>query len=464
MASQPRPSPLNPIWLFLITFATVVAAYGGKMSDITTASFESAESAVELAIGLVGTMALWLGIMRVAEAAGMMQAIARLIRPLMVRLFPEVPADHPAMGAMIMNMAANALGLGNAATPMGLKAMQELNRLNPQPGTATHAMCLFLAINTSSVTLLPLGVIAVRASAGASNPASIIVPSLIATSVSTLTAIALVKWFAQRDRTLAPAPPPESPPESPPSFASRFGSPNAPNTGQTNANSPDLMDLGTTGMLSESERSRPGWPGKLVFGGLVVAFGGAIALRLMQYGLPYLFSTAGFTSFSNWLLPILICLFLLYGYFRGVRVYEALTEGAKEGFEIAIRIIPFMVAIFVAIGMFRTSGALDLLVALLSPLTNLVGMPAEALPMALIRPLSGSGAFGLMSEIIGQDPNSFLADVVSVMQGSTETTFYVLAVYFGSVGILRTRYALPAALGADAVGLLTSVWVCHLFF
>jgi spore maturation protein SpmB len=197
---------------------------------------------------------------------------------------------------------------------------------------------------------------------------------------------------------------------------------------------------------------------------LIIAFGGAIALRLGQYGLPYLFSTAGFTSFSNWLLPMLICLFLLYGYFRGVRVYEALTEGAKEGFEIAIRIIPFMVAIFVAIGMFRTSGALDLLVTLLSPITNLVGMPAEALPMALIRPLSGSGAFGLMSEIIEQDPNSFLADVVSVMQGSTETTFYVLAVYFGSVGILRTRYALPAALGADAVGLLTSVWVCRLFF
>ncbi|MEM9245904.1 MAG: nucleoside recognition domain-containing protein, partial [Cyanobacteria bacterium P01_F01_bin.153] len=191
---------------------------------------------------------------------------------------------------------------------------------------------------------------------------------------------------------------------------------------------------------------------------------GALVLQLSRRGLPYVFSLAGFSSVSNWLIPMVVCGFLLFGYFRGVRVYEALTEGAKEGFEIAVRVIPFMVAIFVAIGMFRASTALDLLVTVLSPVTNLIGMPAEALPMALIRPLSGSGAFGVMSEIVNTDPNSFLANLVSTMQGSTDTTFYVLAVYFGSVGILRSGYAVPVGLFADGVGIVASLIVCHAVF
>ncbi len=445
--TKSSPSPLNPIWLFLMTAALVVAAYSGNMKTITEASFESARSAVELAIGLVGTMALWLGLLRVAEAAGMMTAIARAIKPIMVRLFPEVPAEHPAMSAIIMNISANALGLGNAATPMGLKAMKELDRLNPAKGTATDAMCLFLAINTSSVTLLPIEVITVRASAGSDNPAAIVLPSLVATACSTAAAIAGAKWMAGRRKSQMIA----------------------ADTIETNANaealeeddSPPNMSSDLTGNLTGD---RPGWLGNIIFGGLVVAFLGALGLQLSRRGLPYVFSLAGFASVSNWLIPMVVCGFLLFGYFRGVRVYEALTEGAKEGFEIAVRVIPFMVAIFVAIGMFRASTALDLLVTVLSPVTNLIGMPAEALPMALIRPLSGSGAFGVMSEIVNTDPNSFLANLVSTMQGSTDTTFYVLAVYFGSVGILRSGYAVPVGLFADGVGIIASLMVCHAVF
>ncbi|MDH6076453.1 spore maturation protein [Chrysosporum ovalisporum FSS-45] len=432
-------SPLNGIWLFLIVSATVVAAYNGKMSTLTEASFKAADSAVTLAIGLIGAMALWLGIMKVAETAGMMRFIARLIRPLMSRLFPEIPVNHPAMSAMVINMAANALGLGNAATPMGLKAMAELNKLNPHPGTATDAMCLFLAINTSSVTLLPLSVITVRASAGASNPAAIVLPSIIATIISTAIAIIASKLFARR--------------------ASSSLTSVEYELETTPADSKTPVDE-----TPESQLIPPGMMGNIVFAGLIVAFLAAVFYRLSIRGLPYIFSMVFISNLSNWLLPILICLFLLFGYFRGVKVYEVLTEGAKEGFEIAIRIIPFLVAIFVAIGMFRASGALDILTAIFSPITSLITLPPEALPMALIRPLSGSGSFGLMSEIVKNDPDSFLSFLVSTMQGSTETTFYVMAVYFGSIGIVRTSYTIPAALCADAAGMLASLVICRLMF
>ena len=407
------------------------------MAALTEASFTAAESAVTLAIGLIGAMALWLGIMKVAESAGMMRFIARLIRPVMSRLFPEIAPNHPAMSAMVMNMAANALGLGNAATPMGLKAMAELNKLNPSPGTATPAMCLFLAINTSSVTLLPLGVITVRASAGATNPAAILLPSIIATIISTAVAIVASKVLARRS-LLTPV---ESPLE------------------VTEAQGETTLDE-----TAKTELIPPGIIGNIVFGGLIVAFLAVVFYRLSVRGLPYIFSMVFVSNLSNWLIPILICLFLLFGYFRGVKVYEVLTEGAKEGFEIAIRIIPFLVAIFVAIGMFRASGALDILTAIVSPLTSLITLPPEALPMALIRPLSGSGSFGLMSEIVKNDPDSFLSFLVSTMQGSTETTFYVMAVYFGSIGIVRTSYTLPAALCADAAGMLASLAICRIMF
>ena len=429
----------------MIVSATVVAAYSGKMTVLAQSSFKSAETAVELAIGLVGAMALWLGILKVVEAAGLMRLVVRLIRPVMVRLFPEVPPEHPAMGAMLMNIAANALGLGNAATPIGLKAMTELDKLNPYPGTATNAMCLFLAINTSSVILLPIEVLAIRASAGSTNPAVIIVPTLIATTCSTTVAIIAAKLLAKRSPLPVSATEPSQPVE--------------PGV--------DTLDLIGEEELDEAKPADlmpPGRPGQLLFGGLIVAFIGVVIYRLSVRGLPYLVTEQFAKGVSDWFLPILICVFLLFSYFKGVKVYEVMVDGAKEGFRIAVKIIPFLVAILVAIGMFRASGALDLLATVLAPITSVIGLPAEALPMVLIRPLSGSGAFGVMADLIEQDPNSFLANLVSVMQGSTETTFYVLAVYFGSIGISRARHAVPAALCADAAGLLSSLAICHLFF
>lgn len=431
-----KPSAINIIWLAMILIATVTAAYTGRMAEVTKASFDSAKSAVTLAIGLIGPMALWLGIMKVAEDGGLLRSIARALRPLMVRLFPEVPVEHPAMAAIIMNMAANTLGLGNAATPMGIKAMQELEKLSAEKGTATNAMCLFLAINTSSVTILPLGVITVRAAANAAHPAAILVPSLIATICSTLVAVIAAKSMAGTDVPCLAGPVTEE----------------------------DSRSAEIEGGAQAEDLCPPGRSGKLFVSLLLLAFLGAVIYQLITNVQAITWSTTVINQVSTWLIPVLISAFLVYGYFRGVKLYESVTEGAKEGFLTAVRIIPFMVAIFVAIGMFRASGAMDLMIEVFSPLTRLIGMPAEALNMALLRPLSGSGAFGLMSEIVNRDPNSFLSFLVSTMQGSTETTFYVLAVYFGSVGIKRTRHALPAALCADAAGLLASVFICNLWF
>lgn len=428
-----KPSAINVIWLGLILVATVTASYTGKMDLVTKASFDSAKSAVTLAIGLIGPMAFWLGIMKIAEEGGLMRNIARLLKPVMIRLFPDVPAEHPAMAAMIMNMAANVLGLGNAATPMGIKAMQELEKLAPEKGTATNAMCLFLAINTSSVTLLPLGVITVRAAANAAAPSAILIPSIVATACSTAVAIVAAKLLA--GRALA-------------------------RSSETPDNEQSERDL----HAPPEAAFLPGPAGKTFIAMIIIAFGGGIVYQVLTGDRDFVFSTDAFNTISNWLIPVLISGFLIFGYLRGVKVYETLAEGAKEGFATAIRIIPFMVAIFVAIGMFRASGAMDIMITILAPLTQKIGMPAEALSMALMRPLSGSGAFGIMSEIVSRDPNSFLSFLVSTMQGSTETTFYVLAVYFGSVGIKKSRHALPAALCADVAGILASVLICNLWF
>ena len=429
--TEQKPAAINIIWLAMILIATLTAAFTGRMDELTKASFDSAKNAVTLAISLIGPMALWLGIMKVAEAGGMLRLIARAMRPVMTRLFPEVPPEHPAMSAMIMNLAANALGLGNAATPMGIKAMQELDKLAAEKGTATNAMCQFLAINTSSVTLLPLGVITVRAAAGAKDPAGILIPSLIATICSTAVAIVTARLMAGPDPSIpaetAAAETSEKPEEDGvPAFAASRG-------------------------------------GRLIVTAFALLFAAAMVYRAVKAPAPENF-TAFVAGISAWLIPVIICGLLIFGYLRGVRVYETLTEGATEGFTTAVRIIPFMVAIFVAIGMLRASGAIDIMISLLSPLTAKVGMPAEALSMAFLRPLSGSGAFGLMSEIVSREPDSFLSFLVSTMQGSTETTFYVLAVYFGAIGIKKTRHALPAALCADAAGIIASVAVCHVFY
>jgi spore maturation protein SpmA len=434
-----KPSAINIIWLYLILLSILAAAYNGRMDAITKTSFEAAKNAVMLAIALIGAMALWLGIMKVAENAGLMAMICRALRPLMVWLFPDIPGDHPAMSAMIMNIGANLLGLGNAATPMGIKAMAELDKLNAEKGRATNAMCLFLAINTSHISL-PIGVIAVRAAAGASSPGSILVPTLVATTCATITGIITAKLFARR----SPDPRPVL---------------------QENANSV-AAETGNkkTEVTLPEETFKPGLIGKIVTIVVIIAFFAAIPYHFIAVKHWPVFNGDLLVKGTGWLIPCLMGGFLLFGYFRGVKVYEALTDGAKEGFNVAVRILPFLVAIFVAIGMFRESGALDLFIKLVSPLTSRIGFPPEALPVAFLRPLSGTGSFAVMSEIINHAPDSFGSFLVSVLQGSTETTFYVLAVYFGSVGIRKTRYALTAGLVADAMGIVASLIVSHLMF
>lgn len=428
---------MNRIFLIIVLAAVLFTGWNqfsfqpeaglpSPMEALSTAMVESATGAVDLAIGLVGVMTLFLGLMKVAEAGGMLVILARLIRPLMVRLFPEVPADHPAMGAMILNLSANALGLGNAATPFGIRAMQELERLNTQPGTATNAMALFLAVNTSSVTLLPTGVIALRAAAGSTDPAIILPTTLLATIGSTTVAIVATKLYQR----LVPVLPSE-----------------AAEPGKRPAGS-DPEDAST---LEAAEGAYPLWTSIVALVGLASLIPAAI-----------LFGKA----LSPWILPGLMAGFLVFGAVRRVKIYEVFVEGAKEGFQVALRIIPYLVAILVAVGMLRASGALDLLVGALSPVTGRFGLPAEALPMALMRPLSGSGAYGILASIINDPaigPDSYTGVLVSTLQGSTETTFYVMAVYFGAVQVRRIRHAMAAALTADAAGVIFAVMACWLF-
>lgn len=416
------------------------AADMAPMEQLAAAMVKSAEGSVTLAIGLIGVMALFLGLMKVAEAGGLLVIIAKTVRPLMVRLFPEVPADHPAMGAIILNMSANALGLGNAATPFGIRAMQELNRLNPLPGTASNAMVLFLAINTSSVTLLPTGVIALRAAAGSSDPAGIVPTTLVATIVSTTVAILTAK-FCQRFWPLRAAAEPPAAVEN--STADEMPWDTAPEPVSSDAT-----------VLADPAASTayPAWVSMIA----LAAIAGFVPLTVF-YG----------KAIAPWIIPGLMISLLGFGALRGVRVYESFVEGAADGFRVAVRIIPYLVAILVAVGMFRASGAMEMLVTPLGALTALVGLPAEALPMALLRPLSGSGAYGILASIIQNPaigPDSYTGYLVSTIQGSTETTFYVLAVYFGAVQIRRLRHALVAALAADAAGIAGAVAICLYLF
>ncbi len=417
---------MNIIFFVIVVIAFLAGAFRqlswdgtgtAPMDELSKAMIESASGSVTLALGLVGVMTLFLGLMKVAEAGGLLTIIARLIRPLMVRLFPQVPADHPAMGAMILNMSANALGLGNAATPFGIRAMQELDKLNTRPGTATDAMVLFLAINTSSVTLLPTGVIALRAAAGSADPAGILPTTLFATLCST--AIAIISAFALR----------------------RF----FPLEQRSDVNSGMSDKEEHEPLPPESHEAYPLWVSVMAMTALVTA----IPLTVV-YG----------QAISPWILPGLMVSFLAFGLARGVRIYEVFVDGAKDGFQVALRIIPYLVAILVAVGLFRASGALTALVEIIGPWSSQVGLPAEALPMALLRPLSGSGAYGVMASLINDPhvgPDSYTGYLVSTIQGSTETTFYVLAVYFGAVQIRRMRHALVVGLLADLAGLIGSI-------
>ncbi len=392
-----------------------------KMKEVTNSALDYAGIAVNIALGLIGIMALWLGVMKVAEEAGLIKIIANAMKPLTKFLFPDVPQDHPAMGAMIMNMAANMLGLGNAATPFGLKAMEELDKLNPEKGTATNAMIMFLAVNTAGLTLIPVTAIAIRAAAGSSDPAIIIGTSIFGALCATITGITTVKLFEKNP------------------FKIGFG-----------------------------EFVRTTKKGLIIFAAIVVIiltllFSG-ITNSMFRYVNPEFFKSV-IQIISTLAIPMLIFIFIGYGAIKKVKIYEVFVEGAKEGFDVAVRIIPYLVAMLVAIGIFRAGGGMDILIYALTPFTNLIGMPAEALPMAIMRPLSGSGSLGIMAEIIAtHGPDSFIGILVSTFFGSTETTFYVLAVYFGAVNIRKTRYALTAGLLADVAGILGAVFIVKLLF
>ncbi len=430
---------MGHVWLGLIVSAVLYAAFAGTMEAVSTASVDSAKSAVSLAIGLIGVMAFWLGLMRIVREAGLLHSLARWLRPLMTRLFPDVPADHPAMSAMILNIAANMLGLANAATPFGIKAMMELNKLNPVPGVATNAMALFLAINTSNVALAPLGVIALRASLGSENPAGIWIPTLCATLFSTAVGITAAKML---QRTVAP-------------IDAYEASASVPAAAEIDA--PDASELG---------RERPTSPRGCALALATVALLVVALAMSISDGLANGLSAAALTRvvLSTWLLPVLIATILCYGAAKGVALYETAIDGAKEGFDVAVRIIPYLVAILVAAGMLRASGLLGAFVASIGPLTSAVGLPAEAVPMAVLRPLSGSGAYAIMAEIMqAEGTDSAVGYLVSTLQGSTETTFYVLAVYFGAVGVSRVRHALAAGLIADLAGIIGAVAAVRLF-
>lgn len=438
-------SAINIVFLAFIASAIIFGGAQGKISAVTDASFEAAKGAVSLAISLIGIMALWLGLIRVLEAGGFMYTLARLVKPVMVRLFPDVPAEHPAMSAMLLNMSANMLGLGNAATPFGIRAMEELKKLSALKNTATNAMCLFLAINTSSVALLPLGVIGVRAAAGASDPAAIMIPTFLATVASTVVAIISARALSKIDR----------------GYQAEVEAASNDLEAVQDEEAGDEIKIQESGQGEDYSHLIAGQtPLGIAFGVLLIfGFLGAIAYRVLTQDLGA--NDSFVSAVTPWLMPGLMMAIICYGLIRGVKTYEAVTEGAKQGFEIAVRIIPFLVAILVAIGMFQASGAMDLLVYYLSDITEVIFMPAEVLPMALVRPLSGSGALGVMSALVNNAPDSYASYVASTMMGSTETTFYVLAVYFGSVGVTRIRHALAAALAADLTGIIVSCLVCN---
>lgn len=396
------------------------------LKKVTNDAIKIAQTAVEIALGLIGIMALWLGVMKVAEEAGLIKIIAGALKPITKRLFPEVPHDHPAIGSMVMNISANMLGLGNAATPFGLKAMEELDKLNPNKGTATNSMVTFLAINTAGMTLIPATAIAVRAAQGSANPAVIIGTSIFGAFCAVVVGLTAAKLFE------------------------RFPIPK----GQFAA------------WLKQNRRF-------FYFIFSLIALVALFALTGVGQALGSFFGNSFADVFKSVIqvisilaIPLLIFVFIGYGALKKVKVYEQFVEGAKEGFNIAVRIIPYLVAMLVAIGIFRAGGAMDnWLIPLLRFVTDPIGFPAEALPMALMRPLSGSGSLGIMAETMAvHGPDSYIGILVSTFFGSTETTFYVLAVYFGAVNVKNTRHALPAGLLADVAGMLGALFIVKLLF
>ncbi|MCG9739148.1 hypothetical protein L1D32_13370 [Shewanella insulae] len=406
---------LNRVWFAFFVAALVAIAislFQGQwqiLSAVVEALFASAKLAAEIALGLIGVLSLWMGLMRVGEKAGVVGLFARLFEPLLSRLMPEVPRGHPAFGSVTMNLTANVLGLDNAATPLGLKAMQDLQSLNPVKSVATNAQILFLVLNTSSVTLVPVTVFLYRAQQGAESPADIFLPILLATTASTLVGV-LVVAFYQRISLLNSV----------------------------------LLGYGALMLAAVST---------LVFylGTLTVAAIGEFS-----------------TALGNGILVLLIFSFILVAGLRKVAVYDEFVGGAKEGFNQAVQLIPYLLAMLLAIALLRASGALDYLLGVIAALVNLLGGDTrfvDALPTALMKPFSGSGARAMMLETMQHyGVDSFAGRLAAVVQGSTETTFYVLAVYFGAVGIRNGRHALVCGLSADFAGICAGIWVCYQFY
>lgn len=407
---------LNAIWagFLLVALATALVqatllGHGEVFAALMKSMFDSSRLAFEVALGLTGVMSLWLGLMRIGEAGGVLTLLTRFLSPLLTRLMPEVPAGHPAQGAVVMNLAANVLGLDNAATPLGLKAMRELQALNPRPETASNAQILFLVLNASSVTVFPITIFTYRAQMGAADPTDVFIPILIATWCSTLVgllAVAAVQRIRLWDAVV-------------------------------------LLYLGGATAL---------------VAGMAAYFASLPAAEMQRQS----------AIATNAILLGLIAVFLVGALRRRLPVYEIFIEGAKEGFHIAVGIIPFLVAMLVAIGMLRASGALELVLDGIRGLVTGAGLDArfvDGLPTALVKPLSGSGARAMMVETMRTfGPDSFAGRLVAVIQGSTETTFYVLAVYFGAVGIRRARHAVGCALLADLAGVVAAIGVSYLFF
>ncbi len=407
---------LNYIWIGLILIAVVVGCVQffvfGQMdvfNDIINSTFASAKTGFEISIGLTGALSLWLGIMKIGEKGGIIQSFSKAVSPFFSRIFPEVPKNHPAFGSMFMNISANMLGLDNAATPMGLKAMNQLQELNPKKDTATNAMIMFLVLNTSGLTLIPVSIMVYRAQMGAANPADVFLPILLATYFSTLVGLLSVCW-TQRINIF------------------------------------NKVILGTIGVMT-------------------------VCIGCLLYGASLL-DEATLTKWSTIVASIVllgvICLFVVRAMVRKINVYDAFIEGAKDGFKTAVGIVPYLIAILVAIGMFRASGAMDLLVQAMDWCFAVLGLNTDwvpALPTALMKPLSGSGARGLMVDAMTQyGADSFVGRLVCILQGATDTTFYILAVYFGYVGIKNTRYAVVCGLLADLAGVIAAILIGYLFF
>lgn len=407
---------LNYIWLafFLTAFAvaSVRLIFFGDTTvfpDIINSTFASSKTAFEISLGLTGVLSLWLGIMKIGEMGGVVNWFARILSPLFSKLFPDIPKGHPVTGSIFMNLAANMLGLDNAATPLGLKAMEGLQELNPRKDTASNPMIMFLVLNTSGLTIIPISIMVYRAQMGAAQPTDVFVPILLATFFSTLAGIITVSLY-QRINLL---------------------------------NRTILLFLGGA---------------SLFIAGIIWFFTTLSRQQIDTYS----------TTTANVFLFVIIIGFIIAGMRKRINVYDAFVEGAKEGFTTAVRIIPYLVAILVGIGVFRASGCMDYLIQGVAKLTELCGINSDfvgALPTALMKPLSGSGARGLMVDAMSTyEADSFIGRMACVFQGSTDTTFYILAVYFGSVGITRTRHAVPCGLLADLAGVLAAIFICYLFF